>query len=122
MTAPEVRVIRAGDGVAVASVRGEIDLASATDVERALVKAFDDAGALIVDLTATGYLDSSALAVLHRVWLHSHGADCGGIRVVVPDGSFGRRVLAITKLDDVFILAPSVEEAVVSLADARRRA
>jgi anti-anti-sigma factor len=114
-----VEVVRVGD-VSVASVRGDVDLATAEEIERSLLEALDASGALVVDLSATGYLDSAALAALHRVWLRSRDAN-GRVRVVAGDESFGRRILAITGLDDVLILAPSVGEAVSAIAGASGR-
>jgi anti-sigma B factor antagonist len=114
-----VEIVRVGD-VSVASVRGDVDLATAAEIEWSLLEALDASGALVVDLTATGYLDSAALAALHRVWLHSRDAD-GRVRVVAGDESFGRRILAITGLDGVLILAPSVGEAVSAIAGASGR-
>ena len=50
----------------VVTVRGELDIATAPDLEKALVEAGQDDAPLFVDLTAVTFLDSTGLKVLVR--------------------------------------------------------
>jgi anti-anti-sigma factor len=109
----EVSVERRG-AAAVATVAGEIDLANAEELERRLEVGLDGADALIVDLLAVDYLDSSALACLHRVSLTT--ADRGlALRVVTGDRSMAQRLLAITGLDRVLRTSGSVDDALATI-------
>jgi anti-anti-sigma factor len=113
----QVVVDRRG-GVTVARVQGEIDLANAGDLEQRLGGCLGGDG-LVVDLLEVGYLDSSALACLHRVSLSA--SDRGvPLRVVTGDDGLANRLLAITGLDRVLETSPTVERAVDSIAAAPR--
>ena len=58
---------RNGGGDVVLSVRGDVDLATAPELEVALERALEDAGRrLVVDLRGVSFLDSTGLAVLLR--------------------------------------------------------
>ncbi|GAA3885956.1 STAS domain-containing protein [Saccharothrix violaceirubra] len=52
------------EGRTVLAVHGEIDMSNAAEFDQALRAALERGRPLLVDLTATGYLDSAALAVL----------------------------------------------------------
>ncbi|MTD44383.1 anti-sigma factor antagonist [Conexibacter sp. W3-3-2] len=66
---------RAQDGSRVVTVRGEIDLATAPEVQQALGARQDGEIALVLDLLGTSFLDSSGIRVL--VEAHRHGAAQG---------------------------------------------
>ena len=101
-------------GIAVAKVAGEIDLANTDDLEQQLSECLDDATALVVDLTAVEYLDSSALACLHRI---SRTAGDRGVvlQVVTGEGGMAKRLLAITGLDRVLPTKDSLDDALDEL-------
>jgi anti-sigma B factor antagonist len=95
-------VTRDGSGV-VASVRGELDLASAPELLRRLQhELLEPTPALSIDLGAASFIDSSGLGVLCQ--LHDEGQRRGvDVRLVnVPDHA--RRVLEITGLTGLFCL------------------
>lgn len=101
----------------IASLAGEIDLSNAEHVEDTLDsgRLAAKARALILDLTALEYLDSSGVRVLFRL---AQRLRAGGreLRVVVPrDGSL-RRVFAVAGLDRTISLDSSVEQALSELA------
>jgi stage II sporulation protein AA (anti-sigma F factor antagonist) len=98
------------DGVVVAAVDGEIDLANVEALEEALLDAASQGDVLVVDLTHVTYLDSAALSMIHRLWLTREPAE-HDFRLVVADEAFGRRVLAITGLDAVIPVDRTVAEA-----------
>jgi len=85
----------------VLTVRGDIDLASASDFETALRTALDAApSSIVIDLAALSFIDSSGLRVLVSVSkdAQSHGATLG-LRNVPRHA---QRVLDITGLSEWF--------------------
>src|SRR5688572_13789403 len=92
----EVKVVHEGPA-SIARVAGEIDLVSAPTFEERLRDAASGTGALIVDLTDVTYLDSSALACLHRVLLGCRERRTE-LRVVTGAAGVSKRLLAITGL------------------------
>ncbi len=99
--------LRAGpdDRTAVVVVEGEIDLGNAARLEEALERAAGaDAGrTVVVDLSATEYIDSSGFRMLHRA------AARGTVALVVPDGSRVARAVAVAGMHALMPLHPSVE-------------
>lgn len=90
-------------GVAVASIQGDFDLRCAADARSALVGLFD-AGVrrLVVDMTETTFLDSTALGALVGVLKRARALDAG-LDLVCADRSIVR-IFDITGLDRVFPL------------------
>jgi anti-sigma B factor antagonist len=99
----------------VAGVAGEIDLSNASLLEHRLIGALDAGLPLIVDLSEVAYLDSSALACLHRVSLAA-GDRSVPLRVVTGDQGMAKRLLAITGLDEVLRPWTTVAQAIASLS------
>jgi anti-sigma B factor antagonist len=66
MTQLTIEVREAGQGQVVVVVAGEVDMATAPVLERALLS-YRDCGVL-VDLSAVGFLDSSGLTVLVQAY------------------------------------------------------
>jgi anti-sigma B factor antagonist len=98
------------DDTHVVAVRGEIDLFTAPEFKQR-VAAPIDAGRLhvIVDLTATTFIDSSSLGVL--IGAHRRLRRKGGQLVIVcPDAI--AKTFRITGLDSVFTITGSLEEAI----------
>ncbi len=100
------------DGVPVAVISGEVDIANIDDITRQLIALPNFAPGLVVDLRRVDYMDSTGISLLHDL--------AGRLRersqqlvVVSPPGSPPRRVLELTGLitrttvvDD---LAPAVQ-------------
>ncbi|MEV4283175.1 STAS domain-containing protein [Actinoplanes xinjiangensis] len=89
------------DGVIVVSARGELDMQTADELDRALRAALTVPGAttVVADLAATTFCDSSGLEVLDRFY---GDATAAGIRFRVdPVHPMVRRVLDITGLLDI---------------------
>lgn len=85
------------------AVTGEIDMATAPQLWERLARAIPATRErLVVDLSATTFLDSSALAVLVRAYkeLGRQGADL----VLCAPNPTARNVLAATGLDQVFTI------------------
>jgi anti-sigma B factor antagonist len=94
----------------VVAVTGEIDLFTAPEFKQR-VSAPIDAGcsSVIVDLTATTFIDSSSLGVL--IGAHRRLKLRGGSLVVVCDNEAIVKTFRITGLDGVFTLVSSLDDA-----------
>jgi anti-anti-sigma factor len=100
------------DDVVIARLSGEVDLSNATDVGDELTAAVPNSAlGLVLDLTATEYLDSSGVHLVFEL-AERLGRRQQRLRVVVPAGAPIRRVLRIVELDDSVPIVGSVEEAV----------
>lgn len=97
-------------GAQLVRVSGEIDLSNAHDIMNAVAGAApDDASLVILDLSDTAYLDSSAIAMLFRLAerLRYRRQD---LRVVVPADAPIRAVLELTDLPHVIPLDDAIPE------------
>jgi anti-sigma B factor antagonist len=100
-----------GDDTHVVAVTGEIDLFTSPEFKQR-VAAPIDAGRLhvVVDLTATTFIDSSSLGVL--IGAHRRLRRNDGRLVIVCTNDAIAKTFRITGLDSVFTIAGSLEEAV----------
>lgn len=98
------------DSTEVIAARGEIDLATAPQLARAVGAALAaNPQRLVIDLCEVGFLDSSGLALLHDA---QHRARAGRVALrVACDVASTRRVLALTGLDRELKVRPSRAEA-----------
>ena len=94
----------------VVAVTGEIDLFTAPEFKQR-VSAPIDAGRsnVIIDLTATTFIDSSSLGVL--IGAHRRLKLRGGSLVVVCDNDAIVKTFRITGLDGVFTLVKTLDDA-----------
>jgi anti-anti-sigma factor len=103
------------DGVVVAAISGEIDSSNATDLRLALSEKLpSSATALILDLTATEYLDSSGIQLLFELGRRL-SARRQRMRLVVPGTAPMRRVLELTAVDSVAPMDPDLKTALREL-------
>jgi anti-sigma B factor antagonist len=104
------------DGVRVVSVRGELDLGTAPDLEGPLEQAVADAEPLLLDLSQCDFIDSTGIAMIVRAWQRLDGGDGEGTPVVICSGNEQvRRVLEITGLELSIPIYSSREEALAAL-------
>ena len=105
-------------GVTVLVVQGEVDLHAAPQLRDRLGAALDagDSG-IVVDLTKTSFLDSTALGVLLGAVKRLRAGD-GRIHLVVSRPEI-RRIFEITLLDQVLPLAETRAEALAAVSGAR---
>lgn len=97
------------DGVAVLAVSGEIDLAAIPAFESAIAEALAQRpAALIVDLSAVGFLASAGLQAL--VATRENVSAAAGF-AVVADGPASSRPIELTGLDQILSLHSSLREA-----------
>ena len=100
----------AGDGIHVVAVAGEIDLFTAPEFKQHLVRAMEGgATRLVIDLSATTFIDSSSLGVM--IGAHRRLRERGSSLVVVCDNEAIVKTFKITGLDGVFTLVPSLDDA-----------
>ncbi len=97
-------------GVTVLHARGELDVASAPKLKTEIAELMAAGSrALVVDLSEVGFVDSSGLGVL--IGAHNELQQLGGdIRVVVQPQV--RRILELTRLDDVFTIVAAPDDPV----------
>lgn len=92
---------RADEGFAPFQLRGEVDMATASDLRAALdAYAATSEGEVVCDCTDLDFLDSSGIAVLIDVYQELGQLD-RGIRLTNVSGPL-RRVLEVTGLLDTF--------------------
>jgi anti-sigma B factor antagonist len=92
---------RLGNGTFVVAASGEVDLYTATELERALASSVTEGAAqLVVDLSGATFIDSTALHVLLPAARQLERA-AGELIVVVPDPNV-RKVFEITGFDRLF--------------------
>ena len=96
---------RVVDGQEVVWVVGEVDLAAAARFWQVLEAALPDPGGrLVVNLSETTFIDSTALGVLVRALkrVRHHGGEL----VIQDPGPGARRIFQITGLDQILTIEP----------------
>jgi anti-sigma B factor antagonist len=102
----------------VLAVRGEIDLFTAPELKQVLAEAIEGGRIrIIVDLTDTTFLDSTALGVLIGAVKRLRSRD-GALAIVNIDDNIAK-TFEITGLDQIFTIVPTREEAVDAVDPAR---
>jgi anti-anti-sigma factor len=104
------------DGTIVVAVTGEIDLSNIERLAQVIFAQPNTGEGLIVDLSAVGYLDSTAVSLLHDLALRLRKR-AQQLVVVSPSDSPPRRVLDLTAL---YVNAPLVEHLDSAVAIIRR--
>jgi anti-sigma B factor antagonist len=98
----------------VVAVRGEIDLFTAPDLKVMLLGAIDGGKSrVVVDLSETTFLDSTALGVLIGAVKRLRARD-GVLTIVNVDASIAK-TFEITGLDQIFTITSTRDEAVAAL-------
>jgi anti-anti-sigma factor len=91
------RLVEMISGVPVVTGPAEIDVTTADQLRSALLEAAQGHATVVVDLTHTGFCDSTGLGVLIRA--HKRAlAEGGEVRLVIPDGGAVSRIFALTSL------------------------
>jgi len=98
----------------VVAVTGEIDLFTAPELKAALLEAIDAGRTrVVVDLTDTTFLDSTALGVLIGTVKRLRARD-GRLTLVNTDPNIAR-TFDITGLDQIFTICETRDEAIAAL-------
>jgi anti-anti-sigma factor len=104
-------------GIPVVRLDGEVDLSNIDEVRHAVFAPADAGHAcLVVDLTGTTYLDSTAVRLLFDLAVRLQ-ARRRRLRLVVSDATIVRRVLVLTKLDESVPFDATVADAVAHCSD-----
>ncbi len=102
----------------VISLAGEVDLYTCPEFKEELLRVADEGAVhVIVDLTQTTFIDSTALGVLLRGVERLRRHDGGRLSVVCPDANI-RRIFELTGLDRVFGVYGSRSQALAAAASA----
>jgi anti-sigma B factor antagonist len=106
------------DGHLVVAFCGELDVTGAADAEAAITALVAGGQYLVIDMSALGFLDCSALGALLRAQALARR---GGDVVLAAPQPLVRRLLALTGNDEVFWVAAGVEAAVAGIAGRWKR-
>ena len=104
------------DGIQAISVRGELDLSTAPDLERPLEEVLENCkGPMLVDLSECEFIDSTGIALIIRAMQRLEDGE-GRDLVVCSYNDQVRRVLDITGLDVTIPVHRTRDEALASIA------
>jgi anti-anti-sigma factor len=110
---PQLRTEHIGSAL-VAHLSGDVDLSNVNALRTRLLGIVDDVDALVVNLSDTGYVDSTGVRLLFEL-AERFGRTGNTVRAVVPAEALVRRVVVLTKLDRVVELHETVGDALASL-------
>jgi anti-anti-sigma factor len=111
----EVRREAAGDRVEIVILSGEHDLGTVPQVREALGAAATDGKAIVVDLSAATFVDSSILGALLEARRTALDAGRGFAVACSGESEPVRRVLEVTGLADELPVHPTREAALTAL-------
>ena len=101
----------------VLAVRGEIDLFTAPELKQVLAESIEAGRVrIIVDLTETTFLDSTALGVLIGAVKRLRSRD-GALAIVNVDENIAK-TFEITGLDQIFTILPTRDDAIEAVGAA----
>lgn len=104
------------DGIALATLAGELDMSNADDLAAELqAQISNQALAVIVDLSPVDYLDSYGVGFLFELASNLRKRQ-QELRVVVPTDSHLKRVMELVEFGRIAAVEASVEDARASLA------
>lgn len=107
-------VVRHTLRIAVVKAPARFDVVAAPHMNEQLQSLMQDGVYdLIVDLTPVTFCDSAAIAILVRA-MRETGMHDGSFRLVWPEAESGRRILTLTKFDEIFAMYPTVQAALES--------
>ena len=106
---------RPASGAHVVAVAGEVDIFTAPELKRAIANVIDSGGRdLVIDLTETRFLDSTALGVLIGAVKRLRPLE--GQMVIVNVEPSTAKTFEITGLDQIFTILATRAEALDALA------
>ena len=112
----EVKVGDLEQGVRAISVRGELDLSTAPDLEGPLEQTLEsDEGPVLIDLSQCEFIDSTGIALIVRAWQRLDGGEDGRNLVLCSQNDQVRRVLEITGLELSIPVHPTRDDAISAL-------
>ncbi|HWC48918.1 MAG TPA: STAS domain-containing protein [Solirubrobacterales bacterium] len=113
----EVKVGELEHGVRTISVRGELDLSTAPELEGPLEQALDSGeGSVLIDLSSCEFIDSTGIALIVRAWQRLDSGEDGRGLVICSHNDQVRRVLEITGLELSIPVHGTRDEALAEMA------
>jgi anti-sigma B factor antagonist len=104
-------------GVRTISVRGELDLSTAPELEGPLNQALESGqGSMLIDLSQCEFIDSTGIALIVRAWQRLDGGENGRALVLCSQNDQVRRVLEITGLELSIPVLETRDEAMAALS------
>lgn len=114
MTRPLTSTTRR-EGITVACVNADVDLSNAAQLHEELLRAVtNDSRGLVVDLTDVRYVDSAGVQVLFEL-ARELDVSRQVMGIVVPLQSPIRRLVKLTRLEEVAVVGPTVDDCVRTL-------
>jgi anti-anti-sigma factor len=107
------------DGHLVVALCGDLDVTGAAETEAAITALVARGQHLVIDMSALGFLDCSALGALLRAQALARRRG-GDVALAAPQ-PLVRRLLALTGNDEVVWVQAGVEAAVAGIAGRRKR-
>jgi anti-anti-sigma factor len=98
----EVQAEELGDGIRAFTVRGELDMNTAPELEDRLEEVSGESARVVLDLSECDFIDSTGIAVIVRSWqrLDRDGEGPGGGKLVLCcDNTQVMRLLSITGVE-----------------------
>ncbi|HET9677518.1 MAG TPA: STAS domain-containing protein [Solirubrobacterales bacterium] len=112
----EVKAGEVESGVRTISVRGELDLSTAPELEGPLQQALDSGeGSVLIDLSKCEFIDSTGIALIVRAWQQLDSGENGRSLVICSQNDQVRRVLEITGLELSIPVHTTRDEALAAL-------
>jgi anti-sigma B factor antagonist len=111
-----VRIEDSPDGTAIVVVSGELDLGTVPTMERPLLEQLQQRPAVLVDLSALSFIDSSGIGALIRAKRNANGTPIG---FLVGEGSQVERVFGVAGVGEALPLFPDRQAAIAALAGDR---
>jgi anti-anti-sigma factor len=113
----EVKVGDLEQGVRTISVRGELDLSTAPELEGPLEEMLESSeGSILIDLSQCEFIDSTGIALIVRAWQRLDSGENGRALVICSHNDQVRRVLEITGLELSIPVHLTREDALAALA------
>jgi anti-sigma B factor antagonist len=104
------------DGVRVIAITGELDLSTAPQLEEPLEATTGSDSALLIDLTACEFIDSTGIALIVRAWQRLGGGNGDGGRFALCGlGDQVRRLLEVSGLESSLPTHGTRDEALAAL-------
>jgi anti-anti-sigma factor len=102
------------DGIRTFTVRGELDMGTAPDLERSLDPVLADSGAsIMLDLSECEFIDSTGIALIVRAWQQL--GQTGGRLVLCSHNLQVRRLLEITGVESSIPMHERRDDALAEL-------
>lgn len=99
------------------SVRGELDLSTAPQLEGPLEEALESGeGSVLIDLSQCEFIDSTGIALIVRAWQRLNSGENGRGLVICTHNDQVRRVLEITGLELSIPVHATRDEALAAIS------